>query len=157
MICAGTGLAPFRGLIQERARYLRNNPGKETDLGSAVLFFGCRGENLDDLYRDELDEFEKQGAVTVRRAYSQDPTAASQGCKYVTDKVRAHIDEIEGLWKQGGRIYVCGMKKMADDVYNLISPRLFRADQLAKRTEEDSVDAWHKKLPRGQYVVEIFG
>ncbi|KAK7701880.1 hypothetical protein SLS64_010014 [Diaporthe eres] len=108
MIGAGTGLAPFRGFIQERALFIKNNEGGRDELSPALLFFGCRGSNLDDLYRGELDAMEKDGVVGVRRAYSQEQNEG--GCRYVADTVKSHIEEIVQLWDRGARIYICGAK-----------------------------------------------
>ena len=48
---AGTGLAPFRAFVQERA--IMRARGQA--LAPAVLFYGCRDPAVDDLYRDEFD------------------------------------------------------------------------------------------------------
>jgi cytochrome P450/NADPH-cytochrome P450 reductase len=50
MICAGTGIAPFRGFVQECA--LRAAAGGP--IGRALLFFGCHHPDVDFLYREEL-------------------------------------------------------------------------------------------------------
>lgn len=157
MICAGTGLAPFRGFVQERALYLRNNPNHKDDLAPAVLFFGCRGQELDDMYRDELDAFQEEGVVTVRRAYSRDQSG-NGGCRYVTDKVRLFSDEVVELWNRGGNIYVCGTKRMSDDVFGVLGPLLAKADQIldGEANSKESVEIWKKTLAANRYVVEIF-
>ena len=61
MIGAGTGIAPFRGFIQERATQLSNGQ----PLGEALLFFGCTNPDKDYLYKEELSNWEKVGAVKV--------------------------------------------------------------------------------------------
>jgi sulfite reductase alpha subunit-like flavoprotein len=50
MIGAGTGAAPSRGFIQERARSAH---GEVT--GTGLLFFGCDHRGVDFPYRQELD------------------------------------------------------------------------------------------------------
>ena len=69
MICAGTGLAPFRGFLQERA--LRHAHGEPA--GPALLFFGCDHPDVDLLYRDELENWERQGIVTLCPAFFRKP------------------------------------------------------------------------------------
>ena len=51
MVGPGTGVAPFRGFVQERAEQAR----KGENVGPTVLFYGCRRRDEDWLYRDEWD------------------------------------------------------------------------------------------------------
>ncbi len=56
MIGPGTGIAPFRGFIQERMWQVK----KGKNVGKTILFYGCRNRNQDYLYREELEELCKQ-------------------------------------------------------------------------------------------------
>ena len=81
MFCAGSGLAPMRGFIQERAA--QKQSGRE--VAKSLLFFGCRSPKEDYLYSDsDLAEWVKLGVVDVRPAFSC-ALDESEGCKYVQE------------------------------------------------------------------------
>ncbi len=68
MFCAGTGIAPMRAFLQERAAIAEAGSRK---LGPALLFFGSRDADKDFLYKSELAEWERLGIVTVHGAHSK--------------------------------------------------------------------------------------
>jgi len=109
MIGPGTGLAPFRGFLQERAA-LKASGAK---LGPAMLFFGCRHPDQDYLYADELKSFETGGIAELHTAFSR-----AEGPKtYVQNLVSAQKERVWSLIEQGAIIYVCGDGgKMEPDV-----------------------------------------
>ena len=51
MIGPGTGVAPFRGFVQERAQQAKNGE----NIGKTILFFGCRREAEDFVYKSEWE------------------------------------------------------------------------------------------------------
>ncbi|XP_068104750.1 NADPH-dependent diflavin oxidoreductase 1 [Hyperolius riggenbachi] len=63
MVGPGTGVAPFHAAIQERAAL--NKTG-------SCLVFGCRGKNRDFYFREEWEELEKRGLLTLFTAFSRD-------------------------------------------------------------------------------------
>lgn len=54
MIGPGTGLAPFRGFIQERHLAKQENP----NVGETILYFGCRKRGEDYIYEEVGKMFE---------------------------------------------------------------------------------------------------
>src|ERR1700704_1309357 len=109
MVGPGTGLAPFRGFLQERAA----QKAKGAALGPAMLFFGCRHPDQDYLYADELEAFEASGITELHTAFSR-----AEGPKtYVQHLVSAQKDRVWSLIEQGAIVYVCGDGgKMEPDV-----------------------------------------
>lgn len=174
MIAVGSGLAPFRAMIQELVMRVGREDGHgvgRSDLSQfpAYLFYGCRGRGIDEMYVEELDEAEKIGAVTVRRAYSREGTANSP--KYVTGAVEGQKNLILDLWKnRGAVIRVCAGKKLADEVWQLLGPLLLDAGSTTKTPEQgEKMDCimdltkWRQNLApnsgsgwEGRYVEEVF-
>src|SRR5690606_27686518 len=90
MVAAGTGLAPFRGFVQERA--VQKAAGRK--LGRTLLFVGCRGATRDCLYKEEFEAWERDGVVEMRYAFSREPESErAQGCRYVQDRLRKEKEE----------------------------------------------------------------
>lgn len=82
MFCAGSGLAPMRGFIQERA--MQKESGRE-NIGKILLFFGCRHPEEDYLYgKEELKKWSEEGVVDVRPAFSR-KSEESEACKYIQE------------------------------------------------------------------------
>jgi cytochrome P450 / NADPH-cytochrome P450 reductase len=109
MVGPGTGLAPFRGFLQERAA----RKAKGATLGPAMLFFGCRHPEQDYLYADELKAFAANGITELHTAFSRAETPKT----YVQNLIAAQQERVWALIEQGAIIYVCGDGgKMEPDV-----------------------------------------
>ena len=100
MIGPGTGLAPFRGFLRERAAL----KAQGRTLGPAMLFFGCRHPGHDFLYADELREHAYAGIVDLYVAFSRHSGSKT----YVQDLLQQQADRVWPLIEQGAIIYVCG-------------------------------------------------
>jgi sulfite reductase (NADPH) flavoprotein alpha-component len=106
MVGPGTGIAPFRAFLQERAA-----TGVS---GAAWLFFGHQHAASDFLYRDELEQFRRTGTLSrLSTAWSRD----GANKVYVQDRMRQSADELWSWLEQGAHFYVCGdALRMARDV-----------------------------------------
>ncbi|REK04556.1 MAG: cytochrome P450 [Acidobacteria bacterium] len=146
MIGPGTGVAPFRGFLQERLALRQQGD----QLGPALLFFGCRHPEHDDIYRDELDAFEAAEVVDVVTAYSR----AQEKKVYVQHQIAEHADRVWALLEQGAVVYVCGdASSMAPAV------RAELAGLYRRRADADqaAAEAWLEDLEqRGRYRVDVW-
>ncbi|MEW2572238.1 sulfite reductase subunit alpha [Streptomyces sp. NPDC047070] len=106
MIGPGTGVAPFRGFLHERAAR-----GAE---GRNWLFFGDRHRDTDFVYEDELAELRDSGVLTrLDLAFSRDQTEKV----YVQTRMREQARELYAWLEDGAHVYVCGdASRMAKDV-----------------------------------------
>lgn len=118
LIGPGTGIAPMRGFVRERVALKEKNGAT---IGKTVLFYGCRNENEDFLYKEEWPEYARAlgEAFEFEAAFSrQDPTKKV----YVQDKILARSEQINKLLEDGAFIYVCGdASKMARDVQGTLT------------------------------------
>ena len=106
MIGPGTGIAPFRAFMQQRA--------VDGAQGKNWLFFGNPHFTEDFLYQVEWQSYVKEGLLTrIDLAWSRD----QQQKIYVQDKLREQGAELWRWINDGAHIYVCGdANRMAKDV-----------------------------------------
>jgi len=106
MVGPGTGIAPFRAFVEERA-----NTGAT---GKNWLVFGNPHFTTDFLYQTEWQQWLKKGVLTkLNVAFSRDQAEKI----YVQHKLLANSKEIFAWLEHGASFYVCGDKnKMAHDV-----------------------------------------
>ncbi|KAJ4289342.1 hypothetical protein N0V88_007093 [Collariella sp. IMI 366227] len=146
-VAAGSGLAPFRGFIQDRAAQL----AKGAKLGPTIFFFGCRGPQLDDLYREEFDKWQEVGVVDVRRAFSRVEDPEDHGCKHVQDRLWNDREEVKGLWENGARVYVCGSRSLGDGVKGMLGKVI-----LGDGATGEEITAWFDKVRNERYATDVF-
>ncbi|NNE51280.1 MAG: cytochrome P450 [Sulfitobacter sp.] len=146
MIGPGTGIAPFRGFLQERSTLMAQ--GK--DLGPAMLFFGCRHPDQDYIYQDELEAFHKEGVANLLCAFSRQEKSKV----YVQDLIRQNRDEVWGLIQKGAKIFVCGDgSRMEPDVRRALS--LIYSEEMDVGAE--AADAWlDQMMADGRYNLDVW-
>jgi len=147
MVGAGTGMAPFRGFLQERA--LR--AAAEGTPGEAHLFFGCDHPEVDFIYKDELKLWEEEGVVKVHAAFCKAPDG---DVKYVQHRLWKDRAEVMALLSKGARIYVCGDgKHMAPAVRETFG----RMYQEHTGCTPEQIEAWLSDLEKSiRYSQDVF-
>ncbi len=148
MVCAGTGLAPFRGFLQERAVQASNGQ----KVGPALLFFGCDHPEVDFLYRDELAAWEAAGAVSVRPAFFKAPQGE---VTFVQHRVWQDRADVANLFRKGAHVYVCGDGRRMAPAVRETFVRIYGE---ATGATSEAAEAWVDKIERetGRYVSDVF-
>lgn len=148
LIAAGTGFAPFRAFLAERAKL--HDLGKP--VGRMLLFFGCRSSRSDFIYREELERLkdtlgEKLHIVT---AFSRDGDKRV----YVQDRVAEESQSVLEMLDAGANMYICGKASMAREV----DFKLEAAAMERKNLSEIEVKSWADGLKkRGKWKVDVWG
>jgi sulfite reductase (NADPH) flavoprotein alpha-component len=106
MIGPGTGIAPFRGFLQERRALGHTGPN--------WLFFGEQHAATDYYYRDEIEQMRADGLLTeLDLAFSRD----QRDKVYVQHLMRNRGAQLWRWLQDGAQLYVCGnADPMAKDV-----------------------------------------
>ncbi|TDL26943.1 bifunctional P-450/NADPH-P450 reductase [Rickenella mellea] len=150
MFCAGSGIAPFRGFIQER--FAQKESGR--DVGNMVLFFGCRNPFVDFLYYDaELKVWQERGVVDVRPAFSDSPDASKSKVGHVQDRVKADKQVIIDAYKAGAKFYTCGSSNVAAGIRDVCIG--FIKDEM-KCSTEDAAAAFDN-VQNERYAKDVYG
>jgi sulfite reductase (NADPH) flavoprotein alpha-component len=143
MIGPGTGVAPFRGFVQERAAVGAT--------GKNWLFFGARNYLHDFLYQLEWQDFLKDGVLTrMDVAFSRDQREKF----YVQDRMWAVRKDLYAWIEEGAAIYVCGdAQAMAKDVHSMLVQII--ADQSGQdlETAQATTDALRRG---GRYLRDVY-
>ncbi|KAK4552965.1 hypothetical protein LTR86_009889 [Recurvomyces mirabilis] len=150
MVCAGTGFAPMRGFIQERAAIAE---AQKITPGKALLYFGCRDREKDFLCRSELEAWEKQGIVELRPTFSR-AGSVGIGYKYVPDRLWAEQEEIVELFRAGAKVFLCGSASKLARSTNEVFEKIVRE---AKSCGLDEAKAFLDTIKQDRYVTDIFG
>ena len=148
LVGPGTGFAPFRGFIQQRAA--ERAGGHAT--GPIHLFFGCKHPDHDWLCGDEMRGWEADGLITLHRAFSAVPDFPHA---YVQDAMAAAADTIWPLLESVAQVFVCGDgRNMAPAVRDTLI-----AICAAKRgIDHDAASQWlEQMIEDGRYHQDVYG
>ena len=172
LIGAGVGMAPFRGFILNRL--------KNANCANKIwLIQGIRDSMLDEIYRGELGDHEKEIKKVVESRVSKPPPATEDDvdvtssseeepakvisdtqkekkvAKYVQDEVRLQADIVWFVINAlDGRIFVCGSTKgMGEGVEQALIDVAMDKGNLDYETAKQF---WKDKQEGGQYIAETW-
>lgn len=150
MVAAGTGIAPFRGFLQERARLAEL--GKP--VGKMVLFFGCRDDDVDFLYKDEWQLWQEQ----FRESFVMVPCFSrlkGQRKKYVQDGLLEHKELVANLIEERAAFYVCGAASMAREVRSRLVNVLSESSGVSSNEADATISGRMRRA--GLYQEDVWG
>ena len=143
MIGAGTGVAPFRAFMQQRAA--------NGDSGKNWLIFGNQHFTQDFLYQTEWQGWAKDGLLNKYDfAWSRDQEEKI----YVQHKIREEAAELWQWLQQGARIYVCGdASRMAKDVEQALLDTIAEQGGLSADDADEYLDNLRQE---GRYQRDVY-
>lgn len=148
MIGAGTGVAPFRAFVAERARFA--SIGRP--VGEMLLFFGCRRPDEDFIYSEEFEGaragLEGKSTFSIVTAFSRVDGV------YVQDMVREQAKSVVRLLEDGANLYICGRARMAREVGKVVCEAMGSSMGWSK----EEVGEWSGGLKRrGIWQEDVWG
>ncbi|KAF9952841.1 hypothetical protein BGZ65_005031 [Modicella reniformis] len=145
----GTGMAPFRAFIQERA--WQKSQGIE--VGPMVLYFGSRNRSNEYLYGEELEAYHADGLLThLRLAFSRDQREKVYiQQKMAEDGTLLHKYLLDS--KLNGHFYLCGPTWPAGDVKDAIVQSFMDGESCAV---VDANRIVNKLKEEERYVLEVY-
>lgn len=137
MIAAGSGIAPFRGFVQERMAQAKRG----VSVGKMVLFYGSRSEDC--LYLNVWSEAEAMGILETHFVFS---TRLVNGKKfYVQHELLSHSESMKRVVQdEVGSVYICGSANMGNAVKTSLESLLGgdTAIQQLKESRRLQEDVW---------------
>jgi len=151
MIGPGTGIAPMRAILQDRKHRYEQEGGGTTAQPSNVLYFGCKSEEKDYIYRDELEAYKDEGTLEqLHVAFSRkDPTEKV----YVQHLLKRNAAATYRSLEEGAYVYVCGGTKMGHDVLETMKEILASEGSM---TKEEAAAYVSDLSSKGRYVQELW-
>jgi len=143
MIGPGTGVAPYRGFLQERATIGAR--------GRNWLFFGARRFARDFLYQIEWQRALKRGTLTrLDLAFSRD----GGDCIYVQRRIAEAGRDLYDWIETGATIYVCGdAAGMAPDVHSALTKVIEQHGGVSAETAGERLD---RLGADGRYLRDVY-
>jgi cytochrome P450/NADPH-cytochrome P450 reductase len=140
------GIAPFMGFAEERAVQIKQ--GEE--VGPAYLFFGCRHPDHDFLYRKQVEQWDKEGVITLRPVFSRYKTT---DVKYVQHKLWECRKEIYEQLNNNAKVYLCGE---GGGMALAVKQTIGKIWKEGSRCDEEAMNQWMKDELTERFSIDVF-
>ncbi|QDS72057.1 hypothetical protein FKW77_002683 [Venturia effusa] len=146
----GTGLAPFRAFVQERA--WQREQGH--DIGAVMLYMGARHQREEYLYGEEWEAYQDAGVITLLgRAFSRDQKEKI----YIQDRMRQTMDQVRQAYlRDEGSFYLCGPTWPVPDVTEVLQEAVEVEEKAKGARKVDSRRVIEEFKDAGRYVLEVY-
>jgi NADPH-ferrihemoprotein reductase len=148
MVGPGTGVAPFKGFLQEFAFLKMQEPSVDVE---SYLYFGCKNAQKDFIYEQELQEALRTGVLkNLSVAFSRDQEAKI----YVQHRIREDTEKIWHLLEEKkANFYVCGATSMGRSVREAL---MLVAMEAGGKTEPEAKKYIETMTTKGRYIQELW-
>lgn len=148
LIANGTGIAPFRAFITERAKLQK--VGKP--VGKMLLFFGCRNPEEDYIYQEELKD--AQDVLTEEKFKIITAFSRTESTKvYVQDRIQTHCKDVIDLLDESASLFICGRASMSREV----GKRIAEAYRTIKGVDDETAHDWSESLKKkGKWKEDVW-
>ncbi|KFD69816.1 hypothetical protein M514_06159 [Trichuris suis] len=148
MIGPGTGVAPYVGFLRHIRALLNEFPRSV----ERWLFFGCQRHSTDYIYREELEEFNRDGILShLVVAFSKEEPRC-----YIQDNLRTYGPQLVDLITQNSdsRVYICGdVENMMKQIFSIFVEIL---EKHAAMTKVDATDFLVKMQANKRYILDYW-
>ncbi|RLN66444.1 hypothetical protein BBP00_00002196 [Phytophthora kernoviae] len=147
LIGPGTGIAPMRAFLRERAKQQENG----VEVGKSIMYFGCRRHDEDFIYKEELDGFQESGVLSeLHLAFSRE----QEKKVYVQHLL---LNNGQTTWElirdHDAYIYVCGATSMGNDVNKVLHEII---ETFGGHSSEEALALLKKLQDSHRYIQELW-
>jgi len=145
----GTGLAPFRAFVQERAWQREQG----MPIGEVFLYMGARHQREEYLYGEEWEAYQDAGIITLLgRAFSRDQPQKI----YIQDRMRQSLDDIRRAYlRNDGAFYLCGPTWPVPGVTAVLEEAV-EVEGRAEGKKKDGPKEIERLKEELRYVLEVY-
>jgi len=152
MVGPGTGLAPFRSFVQERV--VSQQQQQQGNVGDSVLYFGCRHQEKDWFYGEEMESYVPQYLSEYHVAFSRDKMREYLNKTYVQHLLLENSASVWSILNRGGRFFLSGSALvMPQNVRDAVKEIIIKE---GKKTESEAEEYLKEMDRRNRYCTETW-